>query len=1807
MSTKQFTVRMESQGGAQVKTELAGIGEAGKTAHEKISQGAKQSGQSTEQMTQEQARASRAFQQLKASIDPAYAAQLKYDGAVKQVQRATTLGIASKEEEKRVLAQLAAQHDQTVAAMQRGVTQTAAIGRVSGASTAQVANLGAQFNDIGVMLAAGQSPLQLAVQQGTQINQVFAQMGGGTAALRGVAAGIASMINPMSLATIGFIAGGAALLYWAQSAIAGRNEAVDMEKALDSLNDAVSDVSSFNETARQSLVELRKEFGDNAAAVRDNARALRDLAAVKAMTALEDTVQALAGSVSEAIVEFERLEGLSGRNAGRGGEIRKAQIEALREEVGFTADEARRLREAFAALSTAEGLDGATASAQALYAQMVDIFGSAQDIPPELQEAARQALQAANAGYDIEAAMNGSANAAANASANAGALSGQLSVAATYAAQLAANLSAAPSGIRNFQQEAERLTAQIAALDAGYDTITASAAGYRKELEQKYGLADAGSAAEDAYISAVINRQVAEFEGVQRLKEEYSDKASAIQKVANASGGSAKASKAAEDAARSAVEQLQDQIEADRELIGLSDDLVSELEARRRVEDALAQDKVNWNDQAIQGLTDQIILNQQLRDEAEQTSGVLRTVFDGLASGDISSIGSGLKDMAQGSFSDLLQTSFAKGGGGFGGVWKGITSGFSGVGSAISGIASGTSGVMAGIGGAISAAMPMIGAALAAFDLAKGLIGTTTKLTNALEGTLDLTGLARGTEYDIKQNDNMFGSSTERNSEEIFGSWAGLIAQDLDQEFRDMVQGTRDGIRALGLDINEAFTYDFDVQFDESLPHEQLMERLRAELDRANDELLRTSLAAAGLARDGESGAQTLQALNASLGTANASLRLLDQTLFDISAIGAGAARDLVEVAGGLDAFSAKTTFVFDNFLTETQRTDRALQIATENMAAFETQAGITLPATHAEFMALLDAQDLNTAAGRNLYAALLDVSDEFVTVNGAAADAAVTLSDHSALLLEEARLLGNVDFIRAQEMAALDETGQAIKQRIFDIQDEQAALAALAAVEQERAGLLTQIARATGNVEFIRQQEVAATSELLRPLKEYIFLIQDQTAAVEAQNAALRSALVAAQDLLTVAEDDLTAARTGEADAISALNQAYDDLDQVTQRRIDSLRSEIAGYQDLIDEAQSALVALSAGFVETTPLEEAQAAAAAFEGGLTSLASAIDRERSGVLSTISNLQGEADALRAALFPEDVDQDLAAALQARDVMGDMLGLAERLASASRDVLRLNEDIVQAQRRSALAALRGMLSTGRVDAQNLDRLISDASAFSDDEFATFEDMAFEQAKTGIVLQRLSEMQRNLARDAQSSEDQRAADARETALAQLAALESQITAEQANLTALGALEAQWGLVEDQLSAAAIAANLPALQQDARAAKDAAILYYAGQIADNQTLIAAAGAQVTELQGIRAEYGLIDDAILTVEAAITNLVGAQAGVTSAIQAVADAVAAVGTAQDVVDDAQDAVDQAPDGGTGGGDGTGGSITDAMNSAEKRLFGILSGLDGASGTALLGVDAFGAFSADNMNAILSEAGVAGLTGSAAAAAQAFEEALGRNIDVAGLGFYTGVIDAQTEQLGSLQAAMEFVSDDVAANGEQFNYAITQMASRLAPPIDATARAAELAALSDAAFYTENLGHLATIDAGLVTVGAQMETLAAAAFEASGSARDAASAAFVATAAANSAAAAASSAVQAAERTFEPVRIGDVSRPDIGSLLLTRFEPPPIRNTPSQGDEALRAEQRRANALLERVADSLDEQGLDIYRTRQLAEESANT
>lgn len=96
-------------------------------------------------------------------------------------------------------------------------------GNAAGIASGNVANLAAQFQDVAVTAAMGMSPLQIALQQGTQLSAVLGPMGA-AGAVRGLAAAFMSVISPVSLVVIGFVALAAAglqMVSWSKLAASG--------------------------------------------------------------------------------------------------------------------------------------------------------------------------------------------------------------------------------------------------------------------------------------------------------------------------------------------------------------------------------------------------------------------------------------------------------------------------------------------------------------------------------------------------------------------------------------------------------------------------------------------------------------------------------------------------------------------------------------------------------------------------------------------------------------------------------------------------------------------------------------------------------------------------------------------------------------------------------------------------------------------------------------------------------------------------------------------------------------------------------------------------------------------------------------------------------------------------------------------------------------------------------------------------------------------------------------------------------------------------------------------------------------------------------------------------------------------------------------------------------------------------------------------------------------------------------------------------------------------------------------------------
>jgi uncharacterized membrane protein len=172
-------------------------------------------------------------------------------------------------------------------------------------SASHTANLTAQLNDVGVMLQAGQSPLILAMQQGTQITQVFQQMGGsGKDALRGIIGGLKGMVSPMAIVTIGTIAGVAALVNWARAANDARDSGSEFDDILEEINESLEEGEARIEAYRRGFENVKS------LAVDDEIQRITEQ--IKTLDEAIKTVEEMGPGLTRSIArQQERLAGMN--------------------------------------------------------------------------------------------------------------------------------------------------------------------------------------------------------------------------------------------------------------------------------------------------------------------------------------------------------------------------------------------------------------------------------------------------------------------------------------------------------------------------------------------------------------------------------------------------------------------------------------------------------------------------------------------------------------------------------------------------------------------------------------------------------------------------------------------------------------------------------------------------------------------------------------------------------------------------------------------------------------------------------------------------------------------------------------------------------------------------------------------------------------------------------------------------------------------------------------------------------------------------------------------------------------------------------------------------------------------------------------------------------------------------------------------------------------------------------------------------------------------------------------------------------
>lgn len=333
-------------------------------------------------------------------------------------------------------------------------------------------NLVAQFNDIGMMMAAGQNPLQLAVQQGSQITQVIGPMGAAGAA-GALGSAFMGLLNPLSLVTMGVIYAAAEMVQW----LSGASEGVlTLEQRVEAVNDAID---RWRDSSGQSFDELQERFGALTPEVIALQREITQLRLAEILTAADEAARRLSGTLGEGFLasaggDLRRLLLDNGTVIGTAAanELR-AMFDAVGEATGFQEQlqAVEALRDRFSELTG--GIWSMSKEQQAFYASIVDAETALRAAAAATGEVSAEAERASAAANQL--ALRASAVVSAIASADGSNLVAAFSAAFPVASQLLGMAQGiiATIGAARAQVEADdsaktdRLAAQYAQYGAG--------------------------------------------------------------------------------------------------------------------------------------------------------------------------------------------------------------------------------------------------------------------------------------------------------------------------------------------------------------------------------------------------------------------------------------------------------------------------------------------------------------------------------------------------------------------------------------------------------------------------------------------------------------------------------------------------------------------------------------------------------------------------------------------------------------------------------------------------------------------------------------------------------------------------------------------------------------------------------------------------------------------------------------------------------------------------------------------------------------------------------------------------------------------------------------------------------------------------------------------------------------------------------------------------------------------------------------------------------------------------------------------
>ena len=332
----------------------------------------------------------------------------------------------------------------------------------------------------------------------------------------------------------------------------------------------------------------------------------------------------------------------------------------------------------------------------------------------------------------------------------------------------------------------------------------------------------------------------------------------------------------------------------------------------------------------------------------------------------------------------------------------------------------------------------------------------------------------------------------------------GALPSDISASIQSVIGALENGIVAAASAMGnngakamlDSFTVDIGKLSFNGLDAQGIQDQLNAVFSSVGDKMVTAIMPGiAKFQQAGEGLFETLERVASTVVAVDAEMAKLG-----VSATGLGVDIDM-GIASKFDSVSDFTSAA-DSYFKSYYSAAEQTAAKTSQMAKAFDGLGLTMPASLAGFRQLVEAQDLTTSAGQSTYATLLQLAPAFADLNttmDGAKSAADIASERADLQKQLWQALGDSASIRAAELAEIDPSNRALKQRLYDLADEAAAMEAANRVAQERTGLQSALNQLLGDTAAMRVEELAALDPANRALKLQIFALQDQQAAAAA------------------------------------------------------------------------------------------------------------------------------------------------------------------------------------------------------------------------------------------------------------------------------------------------------------------------------------------------------------------------------------------------------------------------------------------------------------------------------------------------------------------------------------------------------------------------------------------------------------------------------------------------------------------------------------------------------------------------------------